>query len=161
VSLRRFPTSEDETGVMRDETRIEELDAPGAETSHEAERNLVTILTTDLNEVGVGDDGMGDPSKRCSQCGMVKPLSAFHRMVTGRDGHRAECAACSCDRAKRSYNPRDTGLLRLICQNCGNEFEYVKTSGRRRFYCSDRCKFQAGDAIKKQRAAVEIRTCAC
>jgi hypothetical protein len=36
-----------------DETRIEESDAPGAETSHEAERNLVTILATDLNEVGV------------------------------------------------------------------------------------------------------------
>ena len=37
-----------------DETPIEELEAPGADTSHEAERNLVTILTTDLNEVGVG-----------------------------------------------------------------------------------------------------------
>ena len=37
-----------------DETRIEELDAPGAETSHVAERNLVTVLAADLNEVGVG-----------------------------------------------------------------------------------------------------------
>jgi hypothetical protein len=55
VSLRRFPASEDETEIMPDdETRIEELDAPGADTSHEAERSLVTILTTDLNEVGVG-----------------------------------------------------------------------------------------------------------
>lgn len=39
--------------MREDETRIEELDAPDAETSHEAERNLVTILATDLNEVGV------------------------------------------------------------------------------------------------------------
>lgn len=37
-----------------DETQTEELDSPGAETSQEAKRNLVTILTTDLNEVGVG-----------------------------------------------------------------------------------------------------------
>ena len=37
-----------------DETRIEELDASSAEVSHVAERNLVTVLATDLNEVGVG-----------------------------------------------------------------------------------------------------------
>lgn len=37
-----------------DETQIEEPDAPGAETSHVAERNLVTVLAADLNEVGVG-----------------------------------------------------------------------------------------------------------
>ena len=30
-----------------DETRIEKLDAPSAETPHEAKRNLVTLLTTD------------------------------------------------------------------------------------------------------------------
>ena len=104
---------------------------------------------------------MTGPGKRCSQCGTIKPLSAFHRMATGRDGHRAECAACSCERARRSYKPRDIGLLRLVCLQCGNEFEYVKTSGRRRLYCSDRCKYQAGDAIKKQRAAVKVRICAC
>jgi Recombination endonuclease VII len=104
---------------------------------------------------------MAEPSKCCSQCGMLKPLSEFHRMATGRDGHRAECAACSCERARCSYKPRDTGLLSLTCRQCGHEFEYVKTSGRRRFYCSDRCKFQAGETAKKQRAAVEIRTCAC
>jgi hypothetical protein len=36
-----------------DETRTEMLDTPDAETPHEAKRNLVTILATDLNEVGV------------------------------------------------------------------------------------------------------------
>ncbi len=77
------------------------------------------------------------------------------------DGDRAECADCSCERARRSYKPRDTGLMIIVCLHCGNEFEYVKTSGRRRLYCSDRCKYQAGDATKKQRAAVEIRTCTC
>jgi hypothetical protein len=104
---------------------------------------------------------MADPSKRCSQCGVTKPLSAFHRLATRRDGRRSECADCACDRVRRSYKPRDTGLVKLTCRQCGDEFEYVKTSGRRRFYCSERCRFQAGEAAKKQRAAVEIRTCAC
>jgi hypothetical protein len=37
-----------------DETRTEEHDTPDAETSHEAKRNLGTILTADLNQVVVG-----------------------------------------------------------------------------------------------------------
>jgi Recombination endonuclease VII len=61
---------------------------------------------------------------------------------------------------RRSYKPRGR-LLRLTCRQCGSEFEYVTTSGPLRFYCSERCKYQAGEAAKKQRAAVEIRTCAC
>src|SRR6266496_727366 len=113
------------------------------------------------SEFSGDDDHMANPSKCCTQCGNIKPLSAFHRMATGRDGDRAECADCSCERARRSYKPRDTGLMIIVCLHCGNEFEYVKTSGRRRLYCSDRCKYQAGDATKKQRAAVEIRTCTC
>jgi Recombination endonuclease VII len=104
---------------------------------------------------------MDEPNKRCSQCGVVKPLSQFHLMVTGRDGHRSECAACSCDRVRRWYKPRGDGLVKLICQHCGTEFEYVKTSGPRRFYCTERCRYQAGEAAKKQRAALKVRACAC
>jgi hypothetical protein len=104
---------------------------------------------------------MADPSKRCSKCGAIKPLSEFHRLVTRPDGRRSECADCARERARRSYKPRDTGLRRITCRRCGDEFEYVKTSGRPRFYCSDRCRFQASEAAKKQRAAVEIRECAC
>ena len=104
---------------------------------------------------------VAEPTKRCTQCGAVKPLSQFHLMVTGRDGHRSECASCSCERAQRSYKPRGDGLVRLICRQCGEDFEYVRTSGPRRFYCGDRCKYQAGEVAKKQRAAVKIRACAC
>ncbi len=123
----------------------------------------MSVLSSDPfgSEFSGDDDHMANPSKCCTQCGNIKPLSAFHRMATGRDGDRAECADCSCERARRSYKPRDTGLMIIVCLHCGNEFEYVKTSGRRRLYCSDRCKYQAGDATKKQRAAVEIRTCTC
>ena len=54
MSLRRFPASEDEKRLrlcLMMKTPIEELEAPALTR---AERNLVTILTTDLDEVGVG-----------------------------------------------------------------------------------------------------------
>lgn len=99
--------------------------------------------------------------KTCTQCGQTKPLADFHRMVTGHDGHRSECAECARARARRAYKPRDTGPLTLACAFCGTEFEYVKTTGRRRMYCSEACKYAAGEAAKKLRASIQIRTCAC
>lgn len=32
--------------------------------------------------------------KACKKCGVVKPLSEFHRTVAMRDGHRSECKDC-------------------------------------------------------------------
>ncbi|MGN6173164.1 MAG: endonuclease VII domain-containing protein [Streptosporangiaceae bacterium] len=99
--------------------------------------------------------------RTCTQCGQTKPLEEFHRMATGRDGRRSECAECSRARARRNYRLRVTGPLTLACEFCGIEFTYVKTSGRRRMYCSATCKHAAQEAAKKQRAGAQVRTCAC
>jgi hypothetical protein len=99
--------------------------------------------------------------RTCTQCGRTKPLSEFHRMATGRDGRRSECAECARERARRAYKPRYTGPLALACEFCGTEFEYVKSCGRRRMYCSEQCRYAAGEAAKKQRAGEEIRACTC
>lgn len=34
--------------------------------------------------------------KKCTKCGEVKPLSAFHRAKRGRGGRQAWCAICAC-----------------------------------------------------------------
>lgn len=34
------------------------------------------------------------PSKTCSKCGAVKPLSEFYRHTSGRDGRQGYCIAC-------------------------------------------------------------------
>jgi Recombination endonuclease VII len=101
--------------------------------------------------------------RACTKCGQVKPLTEFHKLATGRDGRRSECAECARERARRAYRPEDhiTGLLRLTCQFCGQEFEYVKTSGRLRAYCSQRCRYGAGEAAKKARGIKVVRACAC
>lgn len=33
-------------------------------------------------------------SKKCTQCGAVKPLNQFNRMTQARDGYRSECKQC-------------------------------------------------------------------
>jgi HNH endonuclease len=34
------------------------------------------------------------PQKRCTKCGVEKPLSEFHRWSQSRDGHKPDCKAC-------------------------------------------------------------------
>jgi hypothetical protein len=104
--------------------------------------------------------------KACSKCGAVKPLDQFHRFANARDGRRAECKTCALARAKANYDAKlrptfDTGIRQLSCRHCKQPFEYVKTTGPRRYYCSEMCKYQAGEAAKKARAQVTQRTCAC
>lgn len=104
--------------------------------------------------------------KRCAKCGEVKPLAEFHAFSRRPDGHRAECRDCALYRA-RSYYARnrearhDVGELTLTCKHCNGAFTYVKTTGRRRFYCSERCRMQAGEAAKIARAPELVRRCAC
>jgi hypothetical protein len=103
--------------------------------------------------------------KTCTKCGALKPLDAFHRFNASRDGHRTECKDCACARARAKYDPSksDTGLVKGVCsyEPCGGQFEYVKTTGRRRMYCSERCKFRGGDQMKKNRSAASTRCCPC
>jgi len=106
--------------------------------------------------------------KTCSMCEQVKPLEQFHRFANASDGHRAECKVCANARAKKYYDDtvrskRDTGPVAGVCQYeaCGREYEYVKTTGPRRKYCSDGCKQNGGEALKRNRAAKSTRACAC
>jgi hypothetical protein len=41
--------------------------------------------------------------KRCSKCGELKPLTAFYRQETCRDGYRNDCEACFAARSKQWY----------------------------------------------------------
>ena len=39
--------------------------------------------------------------KRCSVCGVEKPLSEFHKQKQSKDGHRSQCKPCNTERASR------------------------------------------------------------
>jgi hypothetical protein len=103
--------------------------------------------------------------KTCSRCGGTKPLDQFHRFANARDGRRTECKECAKARTRAAYDKirhqYDTGLVQATCRECGTAFEYMKTTGSRRIYCSNTCKYRGGDALKRARAAVSPRTCAC
>lgn len=102
--------------------------------------------------------------KACTQCGAVKPLEEFHRFVNGADGHRAECKACALARSRAGYVPRPPAVVAAVCAYppCAAAFEYVRSSGRERMYCSQQCKFRNGDLLKRDRAAaLPPRACPC
>ena len=42
--------------------------------------------------------------KRCSKCGVVKPLDEYYTAMGGRDGRRGECTACFADRRRAAYD---------------------------------------------------------
>lgn len=48
-------------------------------------------------------DPTQDATKRCPTCDTVKPISAFHRDRTRRDGRYATCAACKSAKMKARY----------------------------------------------------------
>jgi hypothetical protein len=41
--------------------------------------------------------------KKCTKCGVVKPLDEFYRAAGGKDGHRTECKACNPAASKARY----------------------------------------------------------
>lgn len=47
--------------------------------------------------------------KRCSKCGVAKPLSEYYRMKGMRDGHRNECKQCNlaAQARRRHANPEE------------------------------------------------------
>ncbi len=104
--------------------------------------------------------------KTCTKCGATKPLDDFHRNSTARDGRRTECKACMCERTRNYYAAHlrqnyDTGPTRSTCRQCRAEFEYMKSTGPRRAYCSERCRYAGGEDLKKARAPEHVRRCGC
>ena len=37
---------------------------------------------------------VGGLRKRCSQCGIIRAITEFHKKTLSRDGHRSSCKAC-------------------------------------------------------------------
>jgi hypothetical protein len=101
--------------------------------------------------------------KTCTKCGQTKPLDEFHRFQASRDGRRAECKDCSCARRRSQYVPSPLYRRSVAgtCAFCGDPFEYERTSGPPRKYCSTRCKYQGGEQMKVNRAAISTRCCPC
>lgn len=48
--------------------------------------------------------------KRCPACGVVKPLSDFHRNRSRRDGHSHECKPCANARVKANTAKRRAAM---------------------------------------------------
>ncbi len=47
---------------------------------------------------------MSDPvTKRCRECGQVKPLDEFHSRVSAPDGHRSDCRDCRTSQERQRY----------------------------------------------------------
>ncbi len=42
-------------------------------------------------------------TKRCTKCGLDKPLEAFHKQAQSKDGHRPNCKDCANERNKKYY----------------------------------------------------------
>src|SRR3954463_7207202 len=54
------------------------------------------------------------PTKRCTQCGIEKPLDAFHKRTRSPDGYQAHCRDCgraALDAADARARARQRGVL--------------------------------------------------
>lgn len=100
--------------------------------------------------------------KQCTRCGTIKPLSEFHRSISGAGGLRAECKICNRAFVRAQYVPRVHEPEQMVCPHCGVTFTRVRTSGQPRVYCSRKCTLAAAEERKRQRNAdLGPRRCAC
>src|SRR5438445_8912572 len=100
--------------------------------------------------------------KKCSKCGVTKPLSEFHKMIAGAGGVRSDCKPCHLQHMRDKYVPRVHEPEQMICPQCGTGFTRVRTSGQPQVYCSRRCTMAASEQRKLDRnAGSGPRLCAC
>lgn len=100
--------------------------------------------------------------KKCTRCGKAKPLSGFHRSISGAGGLRAECKECNRAYLKSKYVPRVHEPEQMVCPWCGGSFTRVRTQGQPKVYCSRKCTMAAADERKRQRNSdIGRRKCAC
>lgn len=64
--------------------------------------------------------------KRCSRCGALKPLDAFHRNRQSRDGRRPDCRLCV------------NGLQRAAAQRFSAQQKSARHKARRRYNASEK-----------------------
>lgn len=100
--------------------------------------------------------------KTCTRCGETKPLTEFHRSISGAGGLRAECKVCNRAYLKSQYVPRVHEPEQLVCPQCGVTFTRVRGSGQPRVYCSRKCTMAAAYERRRQgNAGIGPRRCAC
>ena len=86
-------------------------------------------------------------TKKCSRCGLEKPLEEFVRDMTRRDGRRGWCRACKNEYGVNHYANEARTVGPFKCQECGREFNLKKSEASRRRtmgkfppkYCSQEC----------------------
>lgn len=103
-------------------------------------------------------------AKTCTRCRDTKPVSEFGRDKSSPDGLSWRCLQClrEIDRARYARNSkRAPQTLTVTCGHCEGEFTYTTKTGPRRKYCSERCKANAGEALRAARAKVAKRRCQC
>ena len=65
--------------------------------------------------------------KKCSKCGVKKPLSEFHKHTTAKDGRRPDCKACVRERQRASFNPglcacgKPKTRISIRCAECAKQ----------------------------------------
>ena len=64
-------------------------------------------------------------TKECRKCGWTKPLSAFHKSKTGRDGYKLDCAVC-CREHSRLYRLDNIDRCRGYDRKRGNRYQEKK-----------------------------------
>ncbi|MGE0844214.1 MAG: endonuclease VII domain-containing protein [Candidatus Nanopelagicales bacterium] len=99
--------------------------------------------------------------KTCTKCNTTKPATDFHRFAASRDGRRAQCKACSLARLRSNNPARGPITFTAVCGYCSETFTYVHKSGNHRKYCTEQCRYQGGEALRRSRAVTSTRACAC
>ena len=55
--------------------------------------------------------------KHCTKCGLQKPLDAFNRKASNRDGRRAQCRDCQKESGRSYYAANREEILRYFAEN--------------------------------------------
>lgn len=102
----------------------------------------------------------------CNKCREAKPWDDFYRTKKRACGFSAWCKDCMRAYGRKFYRTKvaahfDAGPITDTCQHCGVEHTYIKTTGKRRMYCTPRCKANAAAAMRAERDAAKVRTCPC
>lgn len=98
----------------------------------------------------------------CTKCRVRKPGDAFRRNPRRPSGLTTQCAECirRHDREKHAA-AHDLGPRTQDCAHCHETFTYDIQPGKRRIYCSERCKANAAAAARLSREYRSVRRCAC
>ncbi len=83
-----------------------------------------------------------DINKKCAECGLVKPLSNFHKCKKNKDGYSVWCIKCKKEYRENYTKKKKKIILYKICNLCNKEKpikEFYKNSDTKDGYLN-RCK---------------------